>query len=192
MGFLGGLGDAIGGLYGGSAYSGMLDSKFQKKAMQAQKDAIKAMLALQQEGMDTSQGLFGQAEDQINAVGPAMRQELLAQGERGVADSTSNALSTGLSGTSAYQGMLRGSRADTGRNLGLLEESLAGARSRLYERRGSEVYQQYIDRANIRQRTKYDPFLQGYSSDAQTSGTSGFMGDMMGMFGGMFGGGGAG
>ncbi len=157
MGLLGDIGGMVGGYFGAKK-----EKKFTKKAMQAQKDAIKAMLALQQEGMDASAGFFGQSEEQINAVGPAMRHELLAQGERGLAAQEGSALSTGMSGTSGMAGARRGVLGDVNRNLSSLEEGLAGARSRLYERRGSEVYAQYFDRANIRQRTKYDPFLENW------------------------------
>lgn len=155
MGFLGGL-DPF-DLTGAKA-----DAKFMDQAMKKQSQAIQAMLALQQQGMDESAGLFGQSEAQLNAVGPAMRQEMLAQGEASMAAQDASALSTGMTGTSALAGRRRGVLSDTNRNLGMLEESLAGSRSRLYERRGGEVYQQYIDRANIRQRTKYDPFLENW------------------------------
>ena len=178
MGLLGDIGGAVGGYLGGQK-----ESKFIKKATKKQQEAIKAMLALQQSGMDVSAEFFQQSEDQLNAVGPAMRQELLKQGNQAVAGAEASALSTGLAGTSAMAGMRRGVLADTNQNLSQLQEGLATERARLYERRGSEVYQQYIDRANISQRTKYDPFLQNFqfgqiaSAGAQAGGAIGNVGD---------------
>lgn len=171
-----------GGLLGGSK-----ESKFQEQAMAAQEQAIKAMLALQNKGMVASSEYFDKALGQLSAVGPAMRQSLLAQGQKAQAGAMASSLGRGLTGTTAHSGMLRGVLADTNQSLANLEQQLAGAKSSLYSSRGSELYQQYFDRLNIRQRTKYDPFLSNWKPGAGAA-AGGKMGGMLGgMLGNVFG-----
>lgn len=185
MGILGSLGD-IGSILGG--FSGASKEKsFLNDAMNAQEGALKRMLELHAAGVGKSEELFGLAKQQLDAVGPAMRQELLAQGKQAQAAQTASSLGSGLTGTTAYQSFIRGALADTGRNLATLEGGLADARSRLYERRAGDVYQQMIDRVNIRQRTKYDPFLQNFQSGQMAGagaqaggGLGGLLGDVLG------------
>lgn len=191
-----GLLSDIGGLLGG-AQGAKDESKFVGQAMDAQANAIKAMLALQKAGMGFSSEMFDKAMAQMNAVGPAMRQQLLAQGKQKEAQMTSNSLGTGLTGTTAHSGFVRGVTADTGQNLAQLEGGLASQRAGMYQQRGSEMYQQYLDRANIRQRTKYDPFLQnfqfgqmGQAGAEAGAGLGGLLGTVGGFF--MPGGGGIG
>lgn len=192
MGLLSDISSGIGGMVGG--YQGAKrEEEFMKEAMEAQRRALKGMMLLQGQGMAASEEQFGAALAELDAVGPAMRQELLARGEQDVAAATQSALGTGLTGTSAFQsGMLRASRMDTQRQLGQLEERLAGSRAQLRAGRGTELYGQYLDRANIRQRTKYDPFLQNYAPGQMTAAgaqAGAGMADMAGVLFSFFGGG---
>jgi len=171
---------------GGSA--ARQEKRFMKAAMSGQRHAIRAMLKLQGLGMEQSGEFFEKALGQLQAVGPHMRQELLAQEKQGLDKEKASALGTGLTGTTAMSGALRGARASTQRALGGLQESLAGAQAALYQGRGAQVYQEYIDRANIRQRTKYDPFLQnfqmgqmGAAGAKAGAGFGGMLGDIFSM-----------
>jgi len=158
----------IGGAIGGKK-AAKYEKGFMGDAMAAQESAIKAMLELQAQGMDVSEDMFATAMQQMQGVGPAARQQLLAQGKRAEAKAVTSSLGQGLTGTTAHSGFLRGVTRDAGQNLAQLEQGLASTKAGMYERRGSEVYQQYIDRANIRQRTKYDPFLANYKMGSMTA-----------------------
>lgn len=181
MGLLGGLGGIIGGIAGANK-----EKSFTSGAMGAQASAIAGMLGFQKAGMQFSQEEYEKALGELESVGPAMRTELLAREKAGLGAETANALGTGLTGTTALSGRLRGARADTQRNLAGLEEGLAGARSSLHAARSSQIYQQYIDRANIRQRTKFDPFLENFQfgqiGAAGAAGGAGIGGFLEGIF----------
>lgn len=191
------IGEIIGA--GASIVGGMLGGgrqrRWDSKAKQAFRDAIARMQADLKTGRGESKEFFEQALGELNAVGPAMRQELLARGKEDIAGQEASALGTGLTGTTAMSGQLRGSRADTQRTLTQLEESLAGARSSMYSQRGAQVYQEYIDKANVDQRTGYDPFYGGgmgtLSSNVDWGAFGGAVEDIFSWFSGMGGGGGA-
>ncbi len=129
--------------------------------MDAQEWAIKHMLKSQQRGMEFSKEQFDAAMGELKNVGPAMRTELLAREKQSISADQQSALGTGLTGMET--GRLRASRSDMQRNLAGLEENLAGARAGLQANRANAIYSQYLDRANIRQRTKYDPFLENWN-----------------------------
>ena len=183
MGALGQLGGAIGG------YSGASKAEDVASLMRdAQMRAIRKMRKMQRLGMLESEEFFDLALGELDKVGPQMRQELLAQGEQGLAATEASAIGTGLSGTTAMAGQKRGMRMDIGRTLASLEESLAGSRAGMLERRGTERYQQRLDRANIMQRTQWDTmgpqYLQSVAGKYADlgAGLGAFGDDMVGAF----------
>lgn len=184
-----GIASAGAGIYGGMS-SARKASNFQRRAMLYQASAMKQMKADLKAGRKLSQSQYKQSLEELNSVGPAMRTELLAKGEQDIAGAEANALGTGLSGTTAMSGALRGARADTQRNLNTLEGSLASARSSLHSARGAQVYQEYVDKANVDQRTVYDPFLSGWDGKIDSgvqgwAGMAGAMDDLFSWFGGL-------
>jgi len=130
--------------------------------MKEQALSIKKMLEFQKEGMLDSREKWKLSMEQLDQVEPRMRQQLLERGAADLAADRQNALSTGMTGTTASRGQTRGSRATTQRALATLAGTVAQTKASAYQGRGAEQYQQWIDRANIRQRTKYDPFLQNF------------------------------
>lgn len=168
-------GGVIGGFAGGSGAG-----NYARNMRHAQERAIASMKRFQKAGMFESEEFFNLAMEELQGVGPAMRQELLASGEAGLAQEEASAIGTGLSGTTAMRGAKRAMRRDVGHTLGLLEERIAGSKSALYQSRGLQLYQEYIDRANIFQRTKWD--TTGPEFLSSRAGAYGEMGAMAGGF----------
>ena len=149
---------AVGGYIGGQK-----EEKFMKKQVEAQRLALGRMKKQQKRGMRESRLLFERAMEQLNSIGGASRQALVESGQQRMAQVQSSAIGTGLTGTTAFQaGMGRSTQRDISREMGLLEERLAGSRANLLTGRSQQRYGERMDRANILQRTKYDSSMEGY------------------------------
>jgi len=159
--FVPGALSALGGIIGGSK-GASAEQDFVGEAMAAQDFSIKKMLEMQAKGMGRARDEFDLSMEELDKVGPQLRQELLARGAAELGQQQQNALGTGLTGTTVAQGQLRGSRAATQRALSEHYGRVAQAKAGMRTARSNQVYQMWVDRANIRQRTKYDPFLQNF------------------------------
>ena len=105
---------------------------------------------------------YDAARNEIESAGRTGRQDLMDRERQALGATESSLASRGLGGTTVLDNARRGVRSDTNRSLGALNESLAGLRGGLAERRTGAEAQAGTNLANfMQQRTGFESGLTG-------------------------------